>query len=214
MNPLVITGSIALFLLLALLLVSLNIFSLWRWWVKAATIVLTLGSVLVLYFAMTGLIGWASPDRMPARFSLLATRIVEPDKLRNLPGRIYLWVEEVDDRQVVISPPRAFEVPYEVETASDVATAQQQIDGGGKVLGQFEATSAEEAARDMNPLEKADELVSLEGGGSDHGGQGGGEGFGSIGDPSSLTFSEMPPVPLPDKETIPIVRTGAMPHGE
>ena len=132
MNTFAISGAIALFLLLGLLLLSLNIFSLWRWWVKALMIVVTLGSVVVLYFTMTGLIGWASTAQMPARFSLLSTRIVEPDKLKGLPGHIYLWVEEVDDEQVVISPPRAFEVPYEVETASNVATAQQQIEGGGK----------------------------------------------------------------------------------
>lgn len=214
MQTLVITGAVALFLLLALLLLSLNLFSLWKWWIKALMIVVTLGAVVVLYLTMTGLIGWASTDQLPKRFSLLATRIVEPDKLKGTPGRIFLWVEEVDDKQIVISPPRAFEVPYEVETASEVATAQQQIDGGGKVLGQFEATSSEEAAKDMNPQEKAEELVAIEGGNADRTGTGGGEGFGNIGDPASLTFSEMPPVPLPDKDAIPIVRTGAMPHGE
>ncbi|MBN9316655.1 MAG: hypothetical protein J0I99_13015 [Devosia sp.] len=201
MNTLVITGSIALFLLLALLLLSLNLFSLWRWWVKALMIVVTLGSVIVLYFTMTGLIGWASTDRMPARFSLLSTRIVEPDKLKGLPGHIYLWIEEVDDQQVVIAPPRAFEVPYEVETASDVATAQQQIEGGGKVLGQFAATGSEEAAKDVAPQEKGAGAVDMQGAATQGQGQGG-EGFENVGDPGTLTFSEMPPVPLPDKGVV------------
>ena len=203
MQTLVITGSVALFLLLALLLLSLNLFSLWKWWVKALAIVATLGAVVVLYFTMTGLIGWPSTGNMPKRFSLLATRIVEPDKLKGLPGHIYLWVEEVDDNQIVISPPRAFEVAYEIETASDVATAQQQIEGGGKVLGQFEATSAAQATKDMNPQEKGDNAVSMQGSTTDKTGQGG-EGFESIGDPGSLTFSEMPPVPLPDKSVLPL----------
>lgn len=211
MQTLAITGAIALFLLLALLLVSLNIFSLWKWWIKALAIVVTLGSVVVLYLTMTGLIGWPSSGVMPKRFSLLATRIVEPDKLKNLPGHIYLWVEEVDDNQITISPPRAFEVAYEIETASDVATAQQQIEGGGKVLGQFEATSAEQATKDMNPQEKGANAVSMQGNTTDKTGQGG-EGFDSIGDPGSLTFSEMPPVPLPNKELIPVQQTGAMPN--
>ncbi|MBN9309929.1 hypothetical protein [Devosia sp.] len=201
MNTLVITGSIALFLLLALLLLSLNLFSLWRWWVKALMIVVTLGSVIVLYFTMTGLIGWASTDRMPARFSLLSTRIVEPDKLKGLPGHIYLWIEEVDDQQVVIAPPRAFEVPYEVETASDVATAQQQIEGGGKVLGQFAATGSEEAAKDVAPQEKGAGAVDMQGAATQGQGQGG-EGLENVGDPGTLTFSEMPPVPLPDKGVV------------
>jgi hypothetical protein len=202
MNPLAIVGGVALFLVLALLLLSLNLTSLWRWWIKAIAIVVTLGSVVVLYFTMTGLVGWASPGQMPARFSLLSTRIVEPDQLNNLPGHIYLWVEEVDDRQVVVSPPRAFEVPYKVEIASDVATAQKQIEGGGKVLGEFAATGNQEATAAQTAQQKGEGAITVDGA-SDRGTSGsGGEGAESIGDPASLTFSEMPPVELPDKAAI------------
>ena len=66
MSPLVIVGAIALFLLLALLLLSLNLTSLWKWWIKAGAIVVTLGAVLVLYFTMTGLVGWASSAKIPS----------------------------------------------------------------------------------------------------------------------------------------------------
>lgn len=201
MNPQAIVGAVALFLLLSLLLLSLNLTSLWKWWIKAAAIVVTLASVVVLYFTMTGLIGWASPGEMPKRFSLLSTRIVEPDKLSNLPGHIYLWVEEVDDRQIVTSPPRAFEVPYKVEIASDVATAQKQLEGGGKVLGQFAATGTEQANAAQTAQKQGDGAITVEGG-SDSPGGGGGEGAEKIGDPGALTFSEMPPVALPDKAVI------------
>lgn len=198
MNPFAIVGAVALFLVLALLLLSLNLASLWKWWIKAAAIVVTLGSVVVLYFTMTGLIGWASAGQMPARFSLLSTRIVEPDQLNNLPGRIYLWVEEVDNRQIVISPPRAFEVPYKVETASEVATAQKQIEGGGKVLGEFAATGAEEANAAQTAQKQGDGAITTQGT-SDRSSGGSGEGAETIGDPATLVFSEMPPVSLPDK---------------
>jgi hypothetical protein len=198
MNPLVIVGAVALFLVLALLLLSLNLTSLWKWWIKAAAIVVTLGGVIVLYFTMTGLIGWASTGEMPKRFGLLATRIVEPDKLANLPGAIYLWIEEVDDRQIVIGPPRAFQVPYKVEIATEVASAQQQIEGGGKVLGQFAATgdtiadAAQTAQKEGQGTVNADGNANLQA-------NGGGQGGDRIGDPGALSFSEMPPVDLPDK---------------
>lgn len=201
MNPLVIVGAVALFLLLVLLLLSLNLTSLWKWWIKAGAIVVTLGSVVVLYFAMTGLIGWASPGEMPRRFGLLATRIVEPDKLANLPGAIYLWVEEVDDRQIVISPPRAFQVPYKVEIATEVASAQQQIEGGGKVLGQFAATGNEEANAAQTAQQQGRGAINTDGN-ANLSASGGGEGAERIGDPGALTFSEMPPVALPDKAAI------------
>lgn len=195
-------GALALFLLLVLLLLSLNFTSLWKWWVKAIAIVVSLASVIVLYFTMTGLIGWASPGAMPSRFSVLSTRIVEPDKLNNLPGHIYLWIEEVDDRQIVISPPRAFEVPYKVEVASEVATAQKQIEGGGKVLGEFAATGSDEATKDVKPQDKGEGAVTTDGMSTQAGGNSGGEGAETIGDPASLTFSEMPPVALPNKSVI------------
>lgn len=201
MSPLVIVGAIALFLLLALLLLSLNLTSLWKWWIKAGAIVVTLGAVLVLYFTMTGLVGWASSGAMPKRFSLLATRIVEPDKLNNLPGAIYLWVEEVDDRQIVISPPRAFEVPYKVEIATEVASAQQQIEGGGKVLGQFAATGNAETNAAQTAQQQGQGAINTDGNANLAAG-GGGEGAEKIGDPGALTFSEMPPVALPDKAVI------------
>jgi len=201
MNPLVIVGAVALFLVLALLLLSLNLTSLWRWWIKAGAIVVTLGAVIVLYFTMTGLIGWASPGDMPKRFSLLATRIVEPDKLGNLPGAIYLWIEEVDDRQIVISPPRAFQVPYKVEIATEVASAQQQIEAGGKVLGQFAATGNEQANAAQTAQQQGQGAISTDGE-ANRTASGGGEGGGNIGDPGALSFSQMPPVDLPDKAAV------------
>lgn len=198
MNPLVIVGAVALFLVLALLLLSLNLTSLWKWWIKAAAIVVTLAGVIVLYFTMTGLVGWASTGEMPRRFGLLATRIVEPDKLANLPGAIYLWVEEVDDRQIVIGPPRAFQVPYKVEIATEVASAQQQIEGGGKVLGQIAATGDTNADAAQTAQKQGQGTVNTDGNANLQA-SGGGQGADRIGDPGALSFSEMPPVDLPDK---------------
>src|SRR5690606_21145647 len=81
MTALVVTGSIALFVLLGVLLLSLNFLSLWHWPIKAAATVITIGSSVVLYYAFVNVIGWPSQDRMPDRFSLLHTRIVEPDRM-------------------------------------------------------------------------------------------------------------------------------------
>ncbi len=201
MMDLPLSGAVALFLVLAVLLLSLNLASLWKWWIKAGAIVITLSGMVALYFVVTGVIGWASTGAMPARFSLLATRIVEPDKLSGIPGRIYLWVEEVDDRQIVISPPRAFEVPYEVEVATDIAMAQAKLEGGGKVLGEFEATGSEEANAAQTAQEAGSGKVEI---GETRDGQssGSGEGAESIGDHGALSFSDMPPVDLPDKAVI------------
>jgi len=196
-----IAGAVALFLVLVILLLSLNLASLWKWWIKAGAIVITLSGIVALYFVVTGVIGWASSGAMPARFSLLATRLVEPDKMTGAPGHIYLWIEEVDDRQIVIGPPRAFEVPYSVEIATDVATAEAKLEGGGKVLGEFAATGSEEANAAQTAQEKGSGQVDI---GPTQEGQssGSGEGAESIGDTGALSFSDMPPVDLPDKAAI------------
>jgi len=201
MMDLPIAGAIALFLVLVILLLSLNLTSLWKWWIKAGAIVIAIFGIVVLYFVFTGVIGWASTGTMPARFSLLATRIVEPDKLTGAAGHIYLWVEEVDDRQIVVGPPRAFEVPYKVEIATDVATAQAKLEGGGEVLGEFAATGAEEATAAQTAQEKGSGKVEI--GQTEEGGStGGGEGSETIGDDGALSFSDMPPVDLPDKGAV------------
>ena len=201
MMDLPLSGAVALFLVLAVLLLSLNLASLWKWWIKAGAIVITLGGMVALYFVVTGVIGWASTGAMPARFSLLATRIVEPDKLGGTPGRIFLWVEEVDDRQIVISPPRAFEVPYAVEIATDIAMAQAKLEGGGKVLGEFEATGSEEANAAQTAQEAGSGEVEI-GETRDGKSSGSGEGAETIGDEGALSFSDMPPVDLPDKAVL------------
>jgi len=201
MMDLPIAGAIALFLVLVILLLSLNLTSLWKWWIKAGAIVIAIFGIVVLYFVFTGVIGWASTGAMPARFSLLATRIVEPDKMTGAAGHIYLWVEEVDDRQIVVGPPRAFEVPYKVEIATDVATAQAKLEGGGEVLGEFAATGAEEATAAQTAQEKGSGKVEI--GQTEEGGStGGGEGSETIGDNGALSFSDMPPVDLPDKGAV------------
>lgn len=201
MMDLPLSGAVALFLVLAVLLLSLNLASLWKWWIKAGAIVITLGGMVALYFVVTGVIGWASTGAMPARFSLLATRIVEPDKLGGIPGRVFLWLEEVDDRQIVISPPRAFEVPYAVEIATDIAMAQAKLEGGGKVLGEFEATGSEEANAAQTAQEAGTGQVEI-GETRDGKSSGSGEGAETIGDQGALSFSDMPPVDLPDKSVL------------
>lgn len=193
-----IVATVLCYALLGMLLLSLNLVSLWRWWVKAAAVVLTLLAFLGSYFSISALLGWPAREGIPARFSLVATRIVEPDALRGMPGQIYLWVEEVDANQIVISPPRAFQVPFEPQLAFEVEKAQAVLEGGGSVLGQLDTTKAEAASEQASPR---NETVTDAAAGGDDGGSGGGEGarFEGTRGSNTLIFSDMPPVPLPTK---------------
>ena len=199
MTELPIAGGVAIFLVLAILLLSLNLASLWKWWIKAGAIVVTLCGIAVLYFVFTGIIGWASTGQMPPRFSLLATRIVEPDRMSGAPGHIYMWAEEIDDRQVVIGPPRAYEVPYEIKIATDVTSAQMKLESGEKVLGEFSPAGSEAANPAEAAPEKGDAEVTMGSAAANASNNSSGGGAETIGDTGAFTFSDMPPVVLPDK---------------
>lgn len=192
-----IVATVLCYALLGILLLSLNLVSFWRWWVKAAAIVLTLLAFLGTYLSVSALLGWPAHDGVPARFNLVATRIVEPDALRGTPGQIYLWVEEVDGNQIVISPPRAFQVPFNLDLAFEVEKAQAVLEGGGSVLGQLDTTKAEAATSDSASSETGTDAAA---GGNDGGGASGeGARFEGTRGSNTLVFSEMPPVPLPPK---------------
>ncbi|MGB3339357.1 MAG: hypothetical protein WBA73_19450 [Devosia sp.] len=196
-----ITATVICYALLGVLLLSLNFTSLWRWWVKAAAIALTVVACIGSYFSISGLLGWPAGGAMPERFNLLATRIVEPGIVKGDIGHIYLWVEEIDQDQIIISPPRAYEVPFVVELAFEVEKAQEVLDTGGSIMGEFDAEQAEAASGDnaSRQNENVDQLAT----GND-GGNATGEGtrFDGTSPTASLTFSDMPPVPLPTKPPI------------
>ncbi|MBN9332617.1 hypothetical protein [Devosia sp.] len=196
-----IAATVICYALLGILLLSLNLTSFWHWWVKAAAIVLILGAVVGSYFAIVGFLGWPSGASLPQRFSLLASRMVEPDKARGDPGHIYLWVEEIDENQIVISPPRAYEVPFRVNLAFEVEKAQEVLDGGGSILGELD-TSETEVARDREGSDNTEGIDQAAGG--NDGGTATGEGarFDGTSPRPNLTFSDMPALSLPAKPAV------------
>ena len=61
-------GTVAVYVLLAVLLLSLSIASLWRWWIKAGAIIITMAAFAGAYVSISGLIGWPTTSPLPARF--------------------------------------------------------------------------------------------------------------------------------------------------
>ena len=78
----------ASYVVIAVLLLSLNLSSRWHWGVKAVAIAVTTGFFGVSFASITGLIGWPSQVRVPEHFQLHWATVVEPDKLNELPGSI------------------------------------------------------------------------------------------------------------------------------
>ena len=188
-------GVIASYLVIAVLLLSLNLTSRWHWTVKAAAIATTTGFFAVSYVSVGGLIGWPSEARMPEHFQLHWATVVEPDKINGFPGSIYLWVEALDEANMPAGTPRAFRVPYSRELADRIGHAKERIEQGKEQAG---------TARDLDlPDSEPDEDRRLAGAPPREGDPA------STGDPAafiqhmpSIEFDDMPPPALPPKQPL------------
>ena len=179
------------YIALAVLLLSLNIVSRWRWWVKAGAMAVTGVFFIGSYPAMRSLLGWPTTDRLPERFSLIASRIVEPNRDLGQSGSVFLWVESLNEDNIPSGKPISYRLTYSDALADTTSDAQEILDKGGEVEGTRSET--EEKPKDQNGLENAGpELSPIMGGGAGAGDTEGYEG-------SQLMFNNLPPVRLPDK---------------
>jgi hypothetical protein len=190
-----ITGLVAAYIVVALLLVSLNLTSLWRWWVKAAAIIVTTIFFGVTYSTINALMGWPTTQRPPGRFNLISSRISEPDRKTHAPGHIYLWADELDRNNIPSGIPRNYELPYSDTLARKVSNAQEKRDQGIDIMGrlldpqqqQEELThNARQGGRQQNKDQQspATDTVPFKEDGSD------------------LSFEDLPPILLPDKDPL------------
>jgi hypothetical protein len=192
-------GTMGVYVVLALLLLSLNVFSVWKWWIKAGAIVVTTACFVIAYVTISSLIGWPSRSSLPLRFSVLATRIEEPNRLTGAPGHIYLWVEELNRNAVPDSPPRGYELPYAPQLADDTDAAQKKINSGEKVMGQSQPPGGQKTANAAS--NESDLAGSNMSGKRGKGTQPAGESVAAetIGEAQIIVYSNMPAVTLPDK---------------
>ena len=157
----------AAYVVLSLVVLSMGLTSRFAWWVKAATIVVSSGFFVEVFFASKGLLGWPASGALPPKFQLLWTRVVEPDVKAGNRGAIYLWVEEVDGNNVPSGLPRSYQLPYSVKLADRTLKARDEIMAGNPQEGLAEdvaegdPTSADASAK---PNQQADGGITSTGG--------------------------------------------------
>ena len=143
--------------LLGVLLLALCVFARLPWPVKAGAIALTSAFYLIGFASMRSLLGWSSPDALPAQFKLLSARIVEPHSLDGEPGAIHLWVEALDADNRPSGVPRAYRLPYDAKLAAKTekaigASAEGRPQGGRTAdFGEGQGGVAQAAAREITP---------------------------------------------------------------
>ncbi len=131
-----ITGIIAAYILLGLLLLSINLYSKWSWPVKAATIVITSAFYVVSYFSFPPLLGWPTSQNPPPQFRLIAAHVSQPNKELGQEGSVYLWLTEI--KNMTDSPePRAYELEYSNELHERIVNVKAKLDKDIAQMGEF-----------------------------------------------------------------------------
>jgi hypothetical protein len=193
MTTTVILEFAAAYVVLAALLLSLNAVSLWRWWVKVGAVVVTTAFFGATYVFTTELLGWPAPMEPPEQFSLLWSRIVEPNATNHVDGAIYLWAQELDDTKRPKGPPRAFSLTYTRPLAIIVAGAQEKRDKGIPVMGTMNKGGAGNPSQDQDAPKGKPSLSA-----NRSGVPGETDTVAFSGD-NGLHFQDLPPPELPDK---------------
>jgi hypothetical protein len=121
---------VAAYVVVSVLLLTASLTAPLRWWIKAAAIVVSSFFFVEVFYATKSLMGWPGTDRLPSRFQLLWTRVVEPDPKLHDPGSIFFWVEEVDDNNVPSGVPRSYRLPYTKPLADKSLKARDEIMSG------------------------------------------------------------------------------------
>ena len=116
--------------LIGALLLLVLVYARLHWSAKAFAVIVTSAFYIVSFIGARGLLGWASEDRLPARFKLLHARIVDPHTVEGDPGSVYLWVEALDDDNRPSGVPRAYRLPYSDALAEKTHTAENEIAAG------------------------------------------------------------------------------------
>lgn len=131
------TGLITAYVLIGVLLLSINLYSRWSWKIKAGTIIITTIFFIITYFSYPDLLGWPTSENPPQRFRLVATNVQQPNKLTGESGAIYLWLTQIDDL-ATSKPPRAYRFDYSNELHEQVLFATSKLNKGIPQLGEFE----------------------------------------------------------------------------
>jgi hypothetical protein len=127
MTTLSIAGLIIAYILIAILLLSLNLFSRWSWPVKAGSIIIVSCFYIISYFSFPPLLGWPTDDpNIPERFKLIAAHVQEPDKIAGTDGAIYLWLTDMTANRSSRAP-RAYQLPFSSLLQKKVVAANAKL---------------------------------------------------------------------------------------
>jgi hypothetical protein len=134
------TGLIAAYVVIAVLLLSLNLYSRWSWWARIITNIIVAGFFWVTYVSYQEMLGWPTKHSLPNRFYLHAANIDEPNV-------VYLWGTDLD-RGFGRGTPRAYELPYDKSLHDRVDKATRKLRKGLPVIGEVSVSGLNQESSD------------------------------------------------------------------
>ena len=155
------SGLVAAYIIVALLLVSLNLYTRWSWRVKAALVVIVSSFYLVTYFSLPPLLGWPADETLPKRFNLVAVYVEEPDKSTGAEGEIFLWATDMA-KGPRGAEPRAYRVPFSGELHQKVVEAGNKMRKGLPQLGELSEEPPGSPARPTDAFRGGQDSVAIE----------------------------------------------------
>lgn len=182
--------------LVAALLVIILIGTRVSWVLKALATVATCAMIVWTYYSIGELRGLPTDSKPPRHFKMHWARVVEPNVLMKEKGHVFLWLEELDDKNYPSGIPRAYALAYDPDLVKKVEAAMGKIQDGEDVAGTINEVPTEEL--DDTGEELAQKVKE--------GARPGGPNSGAVGeryfdfDPTMLTFGEAPAPVTPEKD--------------
>lgn len=115
--------------IVAILLLALCVATRWSVWIKTASIVVVTGFFALTYEALTGMLGFPSPGRLPPRFVFHDAVISQPDPATGDKGSISLWISTLTENGPARHP-RAYEIPFDKQTYEVILESRRRAKEG------------------------------------------------------------------------------------
>ena len=129
-------GLVAAYVIVALVLTLLGLFSRWHWTIKMIGVTLVSASYVLMYYSVPPLLGWPTDRAIPKRFTLLAIYMQDPDPVTGRRGDIFFWATDLapgSDKR-----PRAFRVPFTPKLKAVFKEAQGKLKNNLPQVGELE----------------------------------------------------------------------------
>lgn len=129
MESLGIAGLITAYVTLAVILLSLHLYTSLTWWIKAPAILMVTGFYYVSYVSFPQLLGWPTPYGLPKRIYVIAVTVEEPNA-------IYMWARDLS-LGLQVTRPRSYKLPYTKKLHEKVENVTRKLRRAIPVIGEI-----------------------------------------------------------------------------